>query len=197
MHLLDEPSLATLFLDARTHNAFSDRPVEDATLRRAYELARMAPTSANTQPMRAVFVKSPEAKEKLRPALSPGNLDKTMAAPVTAIMAYDAAFHLKLPQLFPSRPEMGDAFAKMPPERREFFLVQNGSLQAAYFILAARALGVDCGPMGGFDRAKVDAAFLADVPWRSILLVNLGYGVPEKLSPRNPRLPFDEACRIV
>jgi len=191
-----DASLNKLFLNARTYTAWLDRTVDDDTLRRLYDTLRMAPTSANTQPARFVFVKSAEAKSRLRPALSPGNVDKTMSAPATAIVAYDQEFHENIPKLFPARPEMKAGFANMPPQAREFFLVQNASLQAAYLILAARALGLDCGPMGGFDRAKVDEAFLAATTWKSILLINLGYGDPGKLYPRNPRLDFDEACRI-
>jgi 3-hydroxypropanoate dehydrogenase len=193
---LDAAALEQLFLAARTHNGFAARPVDDATLRRLYELARMPPTAANSQPGRVYFVKSAEAKEKLRPTLSAGNLDKTMAAPVTAIVAYDTQFHEQMPKLFPARPEMGKALAAMPQEARDFMMLQNGSLQAAYLIIAARALGLDCGPMGGFDHQKVDAAFFSELPWKSIVLINLGYGDPSKLHPRNPRLSFDEACRI-
>jgi 3-hydroxypropanoate dehydrogenase len=193
---LDAAALDQLFLAARTYNGFSARPVEDATLREMYELARMAPTSANSQPGRVLFVRSPAAKEKLRPALSAGNVDKTMAAPVTAVVAYDLQFHAQMSKLFPARPEMGKALAALPEAARDFMLLQNGSLQAAYLIMAARALGLDCGPMGGFDRAKVDAAFFSELPWRSIVLINLGYGDPSKLFPRNPRLTFEEACRV-
>jgi 3-hydroxypropanoate dehydrogenase len=156
----------------------------------------MAPTSANSQPARFLFVKSPRAKEKLRPALAVGNVEKTMMAPVTAIVAYDLLFYENLPKLFPARPEFKASMASMPPEQRDFFLVQNSSLQAAYLMLAARSLGLDCGPMGGFDRAKVDEAFFAGTAWRSILLINLGHGDPSKVFPRNPRLDFEEACRI-
>ena len=193
---IDDLSLHQLFLDARTHNGWLPQPVEDATLRRLYDILKMAPTSANTQPVRIVFVKSAEAKERLRPCMAAGNVDKTMAAPATAIVAIDWQFHDKMPKLFPARPQMRDSMAAMPDAARETFLMQNGSLQAAYLILAARALGLDCGPMGGFDKAKVDAAFFEGTSWRSILVVNLGHGDPQKLYPRNPRLDFEEACRI-
>jgi 3-hydroxypropanoate dehydrogenase len=198
-HLLEREPDATLdrlFLSARTHNGWLDRPVDKAVLRRLYELARMPPTAANSQPGRFLFVTSEAAKERLRPALAPGNVDKTMAAPVTVVVAYDAAFYEQMPRLFPARPEMGASLAAMPREAREAMATQSGTLQAGYLILAARALGLDCGPMGGFDRQKVDAAFFAELPWRSTLLVNLGYGDPAKLYPRNPRLGFDDACRV-
>ncbi len=188
--------LDQLFLAARTHNAWLDRPVDASLLRRIYELARMAPTAANCQPARIVFVTSAAAKEKLRPALAPGNVDKTMAAPATAIVAGDAKFYEQMGKLFPARPEMGASLGGMPEAAREAMILQNTSLQAAYVIVAARSLGLDCGPMGGFDKAKVDAAFFADRSWRSSVLINLGYGDPAKLYPRNPRLGFDEACTI-
>ncbi|MDR1989885.1 MAG: malonic semialdehyde reductase [Acidobacteriaceae bacterium] len=188
--------LQKIFFDGRTHNGFRPEPVDDAILRRLYEAMRLGPTAANSTPARVVFVKSAAAKERLRPSLAPGNLEKTMAAPVTAIVAYDTRFHEKMPKLFPARPTMGEMMAAMPEEQQHFMLLQNASLQAGYLILAARALGLDCGPMGGFDREKVDATFFADVPWKSTLLINLGYGDPEQLFPRNPRLDFDEACRI-
>jgi 3-hydroxypropanoate dehydrogenase len=191
-----DEELALLFRDARTHSAWADRPVDDGLLRRMYELARMGPTASNTQPMRVVFVKSQAAKEKLLPALAPLNVDKTRSAPVTAIVAYDTEFYDKMPKLFPARAEMRDSLAARPIEVRERMAFQSSTLQAGYLILAARALGLDCGPMGGFDPAKVDAAFFADGKWKSTLLVNLGHGDPSKLRPRNPRLDFDEACRI-
>jgi 3-hydroxypropanoate dehydrogenase len=191
-----DEEIALLFTGARTHNVWLDRPVDDSLLRRVYEIARMAPTSANSQPMRVVFVKSPSAKEKLRPTLAPFNADKTMAAPVTAIVARDVAFYEKMPKLFPARPEMRDAFANLPAAVVERMSYQSATLQAGYLILAARSLGLDCGPMGGFEPEKVDAAFFPDGAWKSTLLVNLGYGDPAKLFPRNPRLDFDEACRI-
>jgi 3-hydroxypropanoate dehydrogenase len=193
---LSAGDLDQLFLGARTFNAFRDVPVDDAILRQIYELARMGPTAMNCTPARFVYVKSPEAKERLRPTLAAGNVDKTMKAPVTAIVAYDEAFFEQMPKLFPARAGARDMLAGMPADKRDFMTLQNGSLQAAYFILAARACGLDCGPMGGFDRPAVDRAFFAGTPWRSILLVNLGYGDATGLHPRNPRLAFEEACRI-
>lgn len=192
---LDPSVLDQLFLQARTHNVWLDRPVSDETLHQIYDLARMGPTSANTTPMRLVFVRSPEAKERLKPALSPGNVDKTMAAPVTAIVAYDTDFHEQMGKLFPSR-DMQTAFAKMPPEARAQMAMMNGSLQGAYLIIAARALGLDCGPMGGFNKDLTNAAFFAGTPWKANFLVNLGYGDSSKLFPRNPRLDFNEVARI-
>ncbi|MBN9681690.1 MULTISPECIES: malonic semialdehyde reductase [unclassified Corallococcus] len=192
---LDTDALEQLFIEARTHSGWQDRPVTDETLRRIYELARMAPTAVNSQPVRLVFVRSHEAKQKLKPSLSPGNVDKTMQAPVTVIVAYDTAFHEQMPKLFPSR-DMKSVFAAQTPEAREQAAFLNGTLQAGYVILAARALGLDCGPMGGFDKAKVDEAFLQGTGWKSNILLNLGYGDPAKLFPRNPRLAFEDACRL-
>src|SRR4051794_9441492 len=196
MARLDDDGLRLLFLDARTHRKWLDRPVDDALLRRVYELARWPPTSANTEPMRLGFVKSAEAKERLRPALDAGNVEQTMAAPVTAIVAYDPRFYDYMSTLAPGRAGMGERLAASPPESRERLAFQGGTLQGAYLMLAARALGLDCGPMGGFDRAKVDASFLAESQWKSNFLLNLGYGDPSTLRPRAPRLEFDVACRI-
>jgi 3-hydroxypropanoate dehydrogenase len=193
---LESSAIDQLFLTARTHSAWLDRPVSDAMLTRLYDVARMAPTSANSNPMRLVFVKSQEAKARLQPALSAGNVAKTMAAPVTAIVAYDLQFHDQMPKLFPAR-DMKTGFAAMPDDARKQMAFLNASLQGAYVILAARALGLDCGPMAGFDNAKVDAAFLGGTSWKSLFLLNLGYGDPTKLYPRNPRLTFDEAASIV
>ena len=183
-------ALDQLFREARTHNVFLDKPVPDALLKEAVEIAEWGPTSANTLPMRIVFVRSPEAKEKLKPALMGTNVDKTMAAPVTAIVAYDTKFFEHAPRLFPHadiRPwySGNDAFA----ERTAF---QNGTLQAAYLILALRAVGLDTGPMTGFDNAAVDAAFFAGTTFKSNILINIGYGDAAKLFPRNPRFGFDE-----
>ena len=194
--MLDAKSLDTIFRQARTHNAISG-PVSDAQLREIYDLMKWGPTTMNTQPGRIVFVRSTAAKEKLRPALSPGNLDKTMAAPVTAIIAHDLQFYENLPKTFPHRPDAINGFKGEDKKAgNEKVAFRNGSLQGAYFIIAARALGLDCGPMSGFDNAKVDAAFFPEGRWKSNFLVNLGKGDPAKVMPRNPRLSFEEACRI-
>lgn len=191
---LTHDGMNLLFNDARTHNAWLKTPVEDALLRQAYDLAKMAPTSANTQPMRIVFVKSAAAKEKLKPTLAAGNLDKTMQAPVTAIIAQDMAFYEKLPQLFPHTDAkswfVGNAALIESTASR------NAVLQGGYFILAARAVGLDCGPMSGFDNAAVDAAFFAGTTIKSNFLINLGYGDASQLHPRSPRPSFDEMCQI-
>ena len=195
--MIDSHALDLLFRQARTHSSLSGA-VTDDQLRALYDLAKWGPTTLNSQPGRFVFVRSKEAKEKLAPALSPGNLDKTMAAPVTALIAYDAQFYDNLPRTFPHRPEANKAF--MGDEKATYANVtalRNSSLQGAYMIIAARALGLDCGPMSGFDNAKVDAAFFPDGRWKSNFLCNLGRGDPAKVAPRNPRLTFEEACRIV
>ena len=188
-------ALDILFNAARTHDQWTDRPVSDATLERLHALLKMAPTSANCQPGRFVFVKSPEAKARLEPCLMEGNRAKTMAAPVTAIVCHDMRFHDRLPDLFPHTDakswfEGNDALIETTAFR-------NGTLQAAYLILAARALGLDCGPMSGFDTAKVDAEFLDGTTWRSNMLINLGHGDPAALHDRAPRPAFEEVCRVV
>ena len=192
--VLNDNALDQLFRTARTQNTFQDRPIEDAQLRALYDLLKWGPTSANMSPARFVFVKSPKAKEKLRPALSEGNLAKTMAAPVTVIVAYDQDFHEKLPYLFPHTD--AKAWFDGPRENRHDAAFRNGSLQGAYLILAARSLGLDAGPMSGFDNAKVDATFFAGTTIKSNFLVNLGYGDSAGLFPRSPRLSFDEVARI-
>ena len=192
--VLNDNALDQLFRTARTQNTYQDRPIEDAQLRALYDLLKWGPTSANMSPARFVFVKSPEAKEKLRPALSEGNLAKTMAAPVTVIVAYDEDFHEKLPYLFPHTD--AKAWFDGPRENRHDAAFRNSSLQGAYLILAARSLGLGAGPMSGFDNAKVDAAFFAGTSVKSNFLVNLGYGDSAGLFPRSPRLSFDEAARI-
>jgi 3-hydroxypropanoate dehydrogenase len=191
-----DEDLELIFRKARTHNGWLDKPVDDALLRQVFDLAKMGPTSANMSPMRIVFVKSKEAKEKLKPALAPGNVDKTMQAPVTAIIAMDIHFYEKLPKLFPH----ADAkawFKDLPESELVSASLRNSSLQGAYFIIAARALGLDCGPMSGFDNAKVDAAFFAGTTIKSNFLCNLGHGDATKLYPRSPRLTFEEACKLV
>ncbi len=194
--MLDDHALDVLFRTARTYNAFSG-PVTDEDLRRIYDLMKWGPTTANACPARFVFVRSPEAKMKLEPALSDGNRAKTMSAPVTAIIAYDTRFYDMLPTLFPHDQTARSWFAgEAKAKSTEIVALRNGSLQGAYFILAARAAGFDCGPMSGFDNAKVDAAFFPDGRWKSNFLCNIGRGDPASLFPRNPRLAFDEACRI-
>src|ERR1700746_1169978 len=193
---LSDEGLNLLFRDARTHSHWLDMPVDDSLLAQVYDLAKMGPTSANMCPMRVVFVKSKAAKEKLKPALDAGNVDKTMAAPVTAIIAMDIHFYEKLPKLFPH----ADAkawFKDLPANVLETIALRNSSLQGAYFMLAARSLGLDCGPMSGFDNAKVDAAFFAGTSVKSNFLCSLGYGDASKLHPRSPRLTFEEACKVI
>jgi 3-hydroxypropanoate dehydrogenase len=193
--IADDKSLDIMFRDARTHSFWQDKPVDDVVLVRAYDLARMAPTSANTCPMRIVFVRSPTAKEKLKPCLDAGNVDKTMKAPVTAIIGHDMEFYKNLPRLFPHAPDSRSWF-EGKEEVIKTTAFRNGSLQGAYFMLAARAMGLDCGPMSGFNNAKVDAAFFAGTAVKSNFLCNLGYGEASKLFPRSPRLEFAEVCRI-
>lgn len=196
--MLDDKSLDLIFRDAHTPQGFLDTPVTDAQLRQVYELMKWGPTTMNTQPMRIAFVRSRAAKEKLAPALSPGNLDKTMKAQVTAIIAYDSRFYDNLPKTFPNNPKAKELFeGEAKAVHAERTALRNGSLQGAYFIVAARSLGLDCGPMSGFDNAKVDVAFFPDGRWKSNFLVNLGKADPAKVFPRNPRLAFDEACRIL
>ena len=192
---LDDHALDQIFSEARTHIAWLDRPVSDELLRQAVELAKMGPTSANCLPMRIVFVRSKEAKERLRPALAPGNVDKTMAAPATTIIGYDLEFCELLPRLFP-RSDMRQAFVGKPDLIKDTAF-RNSSLQGAYFILALRSLGLDTGPMSGFDNAKVDAEFFSGTTVKSNFLINIGYGDPAKLFPRSPRLAFEEIARFV
>ena len=194
MTTLDAAAADLLFREARTHSYWTDRPVAEETLIAAYDLAKFGATSANCSPMRIVFVQSPEAKEKLKPALAAGNVDKTMSAPVCAIIAHDLEFYEQLPKLFPHT----DARAWFVGNDAliETTAFRNGSLQAAYFMIAARAQGLDCGPMSGFDKAKVDDLFFPGATWRSNFLCNLGYGDASKLHARSPRMPFEDACRI-
>ena len=193
--ILNDAGLDLLFREARTHNGWTDKEVSDVMLQAVFDLAKMGPTSANCSPLRIVYVKSQAAKERLKPALIEGNVDKTMAAPVTAVLGHDLEFYEQLPKLFPHT------------DARSWFLgnddlieataFRNGSLQGAYFILAARALGLDCGPMSGFDNAMVDQAFFPNGKVKSNFICNLGYGDPSKLFPRSPRFDFDEVCKII
>jgi 3-hydroxypropanoate dehydrogenase len=192
--MLDDKALDTVFRTARTQNALSGE-VSDAQLRQLYELLKFGPTTMNTQPARFVFVRTREGKEKLRPTLSPGNLDKTMAAPVTVIVAFDMKFYEFLPKNFPNNPNAKSIF-EGKDETNKIVALRNGSLQGAYLIIAARMLGIGTGPMSGFDNAKLDAAFFPDGRWKSNFLCNLGTGDPAKVFPRNPRLTFEEACRL-
>lgn len=192
--IINDAALDQIFRQARTHRSWTGEPVSDVALQAAYDLARMAPTSANCSPMRVVFVRSLEAKERLKPALSRGNVEQTMKAPVTAIIGYDLQFHDLLPRLYP----FADARSWFAGDDQliRATAFRNGSLQGAYFIIAARAVGLDCGPMSGFDNAKVDAAFFPGGRVKSNFLCNLGYGDGGRTQPRAPRLEFDEACTI-
>ena len=192
---IDEAARRALFMDARTHYKWQAAPVGDEVLEEMVRLLRMGPTSANCSPARFLFLRTPEAKERLRPALSPGNVDKTISAPVVAVVAYDPQFYEQLPKLFPH----ADArawFAGNEALAAETAF-RNGTLQGAYLIMAARAVGLDAGPMSGFDTSKVDEAFFAASGWKANFLVNLGYGDASGLLPRSPRLAFDEACVLL
>lgn len=194
-HAINDEALDQIFRAAHTHNKWLDKPVSPALLMAIYDLMRMGPTASNTSPARIVFVTSPEAKARLKPHLSAGNVDKTMKAPATAIIAHDLKFAAQMPKLFPARPHLKDAFPE--GEATALHAFRNGTLQGGYFIIAARALGLDCGPMSGFDNAGVDAEFFPDGTVKSNFLCNLGYGDPAGVYPRNPRLSFDEACQIL
>lgn len=196
--MIDDKALDTLFRKARTQNGFQDEPVTDEQLRQIHDIMKWGPTSANCQPMRALYVRSKEAKEKLRPALSEGNREKTMRAPVTAIIAYDTRFYEHLPKMFPHNQDAINWFkGEEKKAHAHTTAFRNGSLQGAYFIIAARAVGLDCGPMSGFDNAKVDAAFFPDGRFKSNFLVNLGVGDASKVFARSPRFEFDEVCKIL
>jgi 3-hydroxypropanoate dehydrogenase len=201
---LSDDTLDLIFRKARTHNAWLDKPVSDDLLRQLYELVKYGPTSGNSCPARIIFLRTEEAKQRLLPALSPTNVDKTMKAPVTAIIGYDLKFYEQTPKLFPHNPGIRDMFTKSA-QHAEITAFRNGTLQGGYLILAARALGLDCGAMSGFDNAKVDAEFFTAaagnppefIEVKSNFLCNLGYGDTSKLFPRNPRLTFEEACRLI
>ena len=194
---VDDQALDILIRKARTQNGWLPIPVSDDELRAIYDILKMGPTSANTCPARFVFLRTPEAKARLLPALSPGNVDKTKQAPVTTIIGYDTRFFELMPtKLFAHRPEMADNYAKNPAFA-EITAFRNGTLQGAYFMLAARAIGLDVGGMSGFDNAKVDAEFFPDGRIKSNFLCNIGHGEPSKVMPKLPRLVFEEACTLL
>jgi 3-hydroxypropanoate dehydrogenase len=193
---VDDRALDLLFRTARTQNGWRDTPVTDAELRAIYDIVRLGPTSANSCPARFVFLRTAEAKARLLPALSPGNVEKTRQAPVTTIIAYDTRFYELMPKLFPHRPDMVEQYKKNPA-LTETTAFRNGTLQGAYFMLAARAVGLDVGGMSGFDNRKVDAEFFPDGRLRSNFLCNIGHGDPGKVLPKLPRLAFEEACTLL
>jgi 3-hydroxypropanoate dehydrogenase len=192
--MADGATLDLILRKARSYSEFADRPVPEALLHAAHELMKWGPTTANSQPMRVLYLRSSESRERLRPALSATNLGKTMKAPLVAIVAYDTRFYEHLPRLF-HNPEAINWYSK--PAVAEVHAFRNGSLQGAYLMIALRAVGLDCGAMSGFDHIRVDAAYFPDGRLKSNFLLNIGYGVEEKLSPRNPRLTFEEQCRIL
>lgn len=195
MSILSDDGLDLIFREARTQNAWTDKPVGEVLIEAIYDLAKWGPTSANCSPMRLVFVVSQEAKARLKPSLIPGNADKTMAAPATAIVAYDTRFHEHLPKLFPHTD--AKSWFEGNPALIEETAFRNSSLQGAYLIIAARMLGLDCGPMSGFDAAKLNAEFFPDGRFKANFLCNIGHGDPEGLFPRSPRFDFDDVCQIL
>ena len=195
-HAISDEALDIIFRAAHTQNKWSDQPVSDALLMAVYDLMRWGPTSANSSPARFLFLTSPEAKARLKPHLMEGNREKTMQAPAVAIIGYDLDFLETWPRLFPNNPRMKNNFTGKPEATREFAF-RNGTLQGAYFIIAARALGLDCGPMSGFSNEGVDKEFFTGSNIKSNFICALGHGDPAGVFPRNPRLSFDEACRII
>ena len=192
---ITDAAMDVIFRTARTFNHWQNKPVDASTLRAIYDLCKWGPTAANSSPMRIVFVQSADAKAKLKPCLAPGNADKTMAAPVTAIIAHDIKFYDQLPKLMP-HVDARSWYAGNDPLIAETAF-RNSSLQGAYFMIAARAVGLDCGPMSGFDAAKLDSVFFPDSGWKSNFICNLGYGDSTKMHPRGPRLDFDQVCKIL
>ncbi len=192
---LNDEALDILFRSARTYNAWQDRDVSETTLQKLYNLMKMAPTSANCQPARLVFITSPESKAELKPLLSEGNQDKSMAAPVTVIVAHDTRFYEHLPELFPHTDAR--SWFEGKPEKIAETAFRNGSLQGAYLIMAARSLGLDCGPMSGFDTDGVNRHYFPDGRFQANFLINIGYGDSSGLQQRHPRLPFEDACQIL
>jgi 3-hydroxypropanoate dehydrogenase len=195
-YAINNEALDIEFRKARTYRAWLDRPVADETLRHLYDLMKWGPTSGNCFPIRILFLRSTEAKERLRPALAPNNVEKTMTAPVTAIVAFDLNF-AEQTKLFAENPALQQRFLGLPPDKKEMLALKSGTMQGGYFILAARAVGLDCGPMGGFDNAKVDHEFFTGGFLKSNFLCNLGYGNPATLGLRSPRLEFDESCKLL
>lgn len=193
--MADDKTLDLMLRKARSHAEFSDRPVPEAALRAAHDLMKWGPTTANSQPMRVLYLRSKEAREKLRPALAAVNVEKTMKAPLVALVAYDTRFWEHLPRLF-YNPDAINWF-RDKGAHTEINAFRNASLQGGYLLLALRAVGLDCGPMSGFDNAKADAAFFPDGRFKSNFLVNIGYGTGQGMRPRDPRFTFDEACRII
>ncbi len=193
---LDSDALDTLFRSARSHNYWLDKPVTDEKLHKLYELMKWGPTSGNCTPARLVFVRSQQAKERLKPSLDAGNVNKSMTAPVVAIIGMDMEFYEKLPRLFPHNPAARTWF-EGKPEKIRITALRNSSLQGAYFILAARSLGLDCGPMSGFDNEKLDAEFFPDGKVKSNFICAIGYGDASRIHPRGPRLEFNEVVQIV
>lgn len=193
--MLNDTTIETLFTQARTHNAWLDKPITDTQLHQIYDLMRWGPTSANCSPARIVFIKTPEAKVQLLECMAPGNIEKTRAAPVTAIVGMDMAFYEKLPQLFPHADAKSWFTGNQPLIEATAF--RNSSLQGGYFIMAARAVGLDCGPMSGFDPEKINATFFSGTSVKANFICNLGYGDPAALFTRSPRLSFSEACRVL
>lgn len=192
--VLSDEALDQLFREARTYNEWRDEDISDVTLQALFDLMKMGPTSANCSPLRIVFIKSDEAKEKLKPVLSEGNVEKTMTAPVTAILAEDTKFYDHMPKLFPHTDAKSWFIGNDDLIRETAF--RNSTLQGAYFIMAARSLGLDCGPMSGFDTDKLNEAFFKDTTFKVNFLCNLGYGDPKNLFPRSPRFEFDDVCEI-
>ena len=196
MPVLNDHALHQLFIDARTRNGWVEETLPESLMRAVYDLTKWGPTSANCSPARFVFIGSAEGKAKLKPYLAPGNVDKTMSAPWTVIVASDPKFYDKIPELFPHNPDAAKWFSGMPDGGTEAAF-RNGTLQGAYLMMAARALGLDCGPMSGFDNAGVDRVFLSESGWKSNFLVNLGHGTDKDLLPRLPRLSFESACQVL
>ena len=195
MQTVDHKLIAQLFTEARTHKAFLDRPVEESVLRRLYDIAKFAPSASNLCPMRISFVTGETAKQKVVAAAAPGNRPKVESAPVVAIIAHDSRFHDHMGMLAPHMDAA--AYAQQDAAKLEAVAIENSWLQAGFLITAARALGLDCGPMSGFNKAEIDSAFYNGSSWRSDFLLNIGYGNPESLHPRGARLSFEQACEIL